>query len=151
MRRGGPSDFARRADGAALLATLLAMTLMTVLASTLILVTITEAAVAATYRDGIVTRYVAEGAAERAIAAARATPDWRMLAARSVQWTFAETSGSALVTATAASLDGGVETLELTARATGPDGIVRTVIVLVSRDNMADSGQIRVLSWRETP
>ena len=151
MLRAAPRDRARNAEGAALLATLLAMTLMTVLASTLILVTITEAAVAASYRDAIVTRYVAEGAAERAIAGVRMAADWGFLAAEATQFSFAEGTGAAVVRATAASRDAGVETLELTAQASGPDGAVRTVVVVVTRDRSVNSGQIRVASWRETP
>jgi len=149
-----PSAFRERAQregGAALLATLMAMALMTVLATTLLLTTMTEAVVAASYRDGVVTRYLVEGSAERAIAAARSAVDWRLLAARSTQWTFAEVDGPAIVRATAAGLDGGVETLELSARATGPAGAVRTLLVVIAREIPPMSGQIRVISWQENP
>src|SRR5690242_7248111 len=73
--RGQPSA----ADGAALLATLMAMTLMTALATTLLLTTMTEALIAASYRDGVVARYLVEGAVERAMDAARSASDWRVV------------------------------------------------------------------------
>jgi len=138
-------------DGAALLATLMAMALMTVLATTLVLATMTEAMIAASYRYGLVTRYLVEGAAERAIDAARGVSDWRLLAARSTQWTFGQSAGTVTVRATSAGLDGGVETLELNAQGTGPAGSVRTLTVGIARDNPPVSGQIRVVSWRENP
>ena len=129
----------------------MAMTLMTVLASTLILETMTEAAIAASYRDGLVTRYLVEGATERAIDAARGASDWRMLATRSAQWAFADGTGSAVVCATAAVLDSGVETLELSAQGTGPAGTLRTLTVVIARDDPPVSGQIRIVSWQENP
>ena len=129
----------------------MAMTLMTVLATTLLLATMTEAMIAAGFRDGLVTRYLVEGAAERAIAAARDASDWRMLATRSTQWTFADSNSSAVVRATSGALDNAVETLELSARASGPGGAVRTLTVVIARDSPTISGQIRVVSWRENP
>ena len=151
MRRSGHRERVRSVDGAALLATLMAMTLMTVLATTLLLATMTEAVIAASYRDGVITRYLVEGAAERAIDAARGASDWGLLATRSTRWTFAESGGPAIVRATSANLNGGVETLELSARATGPGGTARTLLIVIARDSPAISGQIRVVSWRENP
>ncbi len=140
-----------RCEGVALLATLMAMTVMTVLATTLLLATMAEAIIASTYRDGTVARYLAEGAAERAVGAARGAADWRALAMRSTQWTFTENGGPAIVRATSAALAGNVETLELSTQATGPGGTVRTLLIVIARDVPSISGQIRVISWRENP
>ena len=140
-----------RVEGAALLATLMAMTLMTVLATTLLLATMAEAVIAASYRDGVVTRYVVEGAAERAIDAARGASDWRLLATRSTQWTFTDEGGPATVRATSSGVAGGVETLELSAQATGPGGTARTLLIVIARDIPPVSGRIHVVSWRENP
>jgi hypothetical protein len=129
----------------------MAMMLMTVLATTLILGTITEAAIAASYRDGLVTRYAGEAAMERAIDSARTAPDWGLLATRATVWSFTDDRGSATVRATAAATDAGIETLELTAQASGPAGSLRTLVVVITRNNPPISARIRVTSWLENP
>jgi hypothetical protein len=134
-----------------LLATLMAMLLMTVLATTLIVGTITEAAIAASYRDGLVARYAADAATERAIDSARAAPDWTLLATRATTWSFSGDGGLATVRASAATSDAGVETLELTAQAAGPSATVRTLVAVIARNSPPVSAQIRVISWRENP
>lgn len=151
MRRGERPDRRCGEDGAALLATLMATMLMTVLATTLILGTITEAAIAASYRDGLVTRYAADAAVERAIDSARAAPDWGLLAMRATVWSFTGDRGAATVRATAAASDAGVETLELTGQAFGPAATVRTLVVVIARNTPPISARIRVVSWLENP
>ena len=71
----------RSTDGAALLIALMAMMLMTALATALILTTITETRIASSYGAGIEAFYAADAAIERAIDDLRTIPDWSVLAA----------------------------------------------------------------------
>jgi hypothetical protein len=78
------------ADGVALVAVLMATTLLIVLGTTLTLTTITETRIASTYRAGIETFYAAEAAIERAAVDLRAMPDWSVLAAGAGMSTFVD-------------------------------------------------------------
>ena len=80
----------RSTDGAALLIALMAMMLMTALATALILTTITETRIASSYGAGIEAFYAADAAIERAIDDLRTTPDWSALAAEEATSTFVD-------------------------------------------------------------
>jgi hypothetical protein len=137
--------------GAAVLVALMATLVMTALATGLMLATMTESTIAATYRDGLATLYVADAAAELAIDAVRDVPDWQVLPATSAHWAYSQSAGSATVTATGASLTAGTETLELTAQAFGRQAALRTLKVVIARDNPPNSSDIRLISWAENP
>jgi hypothetical protein len=77
-------------DGAALLIALMAMMLMTALATALMLTTITETRIASSYGAGIEAFYAADAAIERAIDDLRTIPDWSALAAKAVTSTFVD-------------------------------------------------------------
>jgi Tfp pilus assembly protein PilX len=72
----------RSTDGAALLIALMAMMLMTALATALMLTTITETRIASSYGAGIEAFYAADAAIERAIDDLRTIPDWSGLAGK---------------------------------------------------------------------
>jgi hypothetical protein len=59
-----------------LVMTMMAMTLLTALGSALIVVTITETAIAAAHRNGTELFYAADGAADFAVQEVAAAPDW---------------------------------------------------------------------------
>ena len=80
----------RSTDGAALLIALMAMMLMTTLATALMLTTITETRIASSYGVGIETFYAAEAAIERAIDDLRTVPDWSALATHGATSTFVD-------------------------------------------------------------
>ena len=80
----------RSTDGAALLIALMAMMLMTALATALVLTTITETRIASSYGVGIETFYAADAAIERAIDDLRTVPDWRVLVASAATSTFVD-------------------------------------------------------------
>jgi hypothetical protein len=80
----------RSTDGAVLLIALMAMILMTALATALILTTITETRIASSYGAGIEAFYAADAAIERAIDDLRAIPDWSGLAAKVTTSTFVD-------------------------------------------------------------
>lgn len=77
-------------NGAALLIALMAMMLMTVLATALMLTTITETKIASNYGVGIEVFYAADAGIERVIDDLRTIPDWRGLAAKAVTSTFVD-------------------------------------------------------------
>ena len=60
----------------ALLISMMALSVLTALAATLVLGTVTETAVASSYREGIETFYAAEAAVEFVIQDLAAVPDW---------------------------------------------------------------------------
>ena len=78
----------RSTDGATLLIALMAMMLMTALATALMLTTITETRIASSYGAGIETFYAADAAIELAIDDLRTVPDWTALAAGAATSTF---------------------------------------------------------------
>ena len=80
----------RSAHGAALLIALMAMLLMTALATALILTTITETRIASSYGAGIEAFYGADAAIERAIDDLRTIPDWSGLATKAATSTFVD-------------------------------------------------------------
>ncbi len=80
----------RTTDGAALLIALMAMMLMTALATALILTTITETRIASSYAAGIEAFYAADAAIERAIDDLRTIPDWSALGAKAATSTFVD-------------------------------------------------------------
>jgi hypothetical protein len=129
----------------------MATLLMTALATGLMLAAMTEAAIASSHRDALVTLYAAEAAAERTIEAVRDRPDWQTLPVMSARWTYPGDGGPAVVTATASSTAPGTETLELTAEATGPQESRRTVRIVIARDNPPVSGMVKLTSWVENP
>lgn len=59
----------------------MALSVLTALAATLVLGTMTETAVAASYREGVETFYAAEAAVEFAIQDVAAAPDWERIVA----------------------------------------------------------------------
>ena len=80
----------RRTDGAALLIALMAMMLMTSLATALIMTTITETKIASSYGAGIEAFYAADAAIERVIDDLRTIPNWSDLAAEETTSTFVD-------------------------------------------------------------
>jgi hypothetical protein len=66
----------RRADGVALITTLMAMLLMLVLCAALTMITITETKIAENHRDGIALLYAAEAGIELAISDLGRVSDW---------------------------------------------------------------------------
>jgi len=80
----------RSTDGAALLTALMAMMLMTALATALMLTTITETRIASSYGAGIEAFYAADAGIERAIDDLRTIPDWSALAAKEATSTFVD-------------------------------------------------------------
>ena len=64
-------------DGIALVATILVMTLLATLAATVVLSTMTEAAIAGSYREGQEAFYAAESAMAYVVSDLRASSDWR--------------------------------------------------------------------------
>jgi hypothetical protein len=64
-----------------LLIAMMALSVLTALAATLVLGTMTETAVAASYREGVETFYAAEAAVEFVIQDLAAAPDWEGIAA----------------------------------------------------------------------
>lgn len=80
----------RSTDGAALLIALMAMMLMTSLATALIMTTITETKIASSYGAGIEAFYAADAAIERVIDDLRTIPDWSDLAAEEATSTFVD-------------------------------------------------------------
>jgi len=80
----------RSTDGAALLTALMAMMLMTALATALMLTTITETRIASSYGAGIEMFYAADAGIERAIDDLRTIPDWSALAAKAATSTFVD-------------------------------------------------------------
>jgi len=80
----------RSTDGAALLTALMAMMLMTALATALMLTTITETRIASSYGAGIEAFYAADAGIERAIDDLRTIPDWSALAAKAATSTFVD-------------------------------------------------------------
>ena len=64
-----------------LLISMMALSVLTALAATLVLGTMTETAVAASYREGVETFYAAEAVVEFAIQDLAAAPDWEPIVA----------------------------------------------------------------------
>jgi hypothetical protein len=93
-------------DGAALLIALMAMILMTALATALVLNTITETRIASSYGAGIETFHAADAAMERAIDDLRMVPDWSVLVASATTSTFVDgEAGGARTISDGTSLD----------------------------------------------
>jgi hypothetical protein len=76
--------------GIALLVALMSMTLLMTLGGGLIVLTITETRIAATYRDGIEAFYAADAAIERVIPDLQAASDWDALFAGRVRSSFVD-------------------------------------------------------------
>jgi hypothetical protein len=80
----------RRADGVVLVAVLLVTLLMSALGAALVLVSSSEAAIAANFRNSQEARYAAAAAAERAVVDLMATADWNQLLAGAVRSPFVD-------------------------------------------------------------
>jgi hypothetical protein len=101
----------RSTDGSALLIAVMAMILMTALATALMLTTITETRIASSYGVGIETFYAADAAIERAIDDLRKVPDWSVLAGSAATSTFIDGEpGGGRTLSDGKSLDLGEET-----------------------------------------
>jgi hypothetical protein len=74
----------------ALLISMMALSVLAALAATLVLGTVTETAVATTYREGIETFYAAEAAVEFVIQDLAAAPDWEGIVAGEVMSSFVD-------------------------------------------------------------
>lgn len=148
MRR---SRSAREERGAALVLALVATVLLLTLGGAMVMLTVTETAIAATFRDSIAARYAADGAVEQAIASLGAVADWDLWLAGLPQadappWRRLPTQMGEDFSIDVAMRGGpapGVYALR--ARASAGRGVQRTVEVSVSR---AAEG-VRILTWRE--
>jgi hypothetical protein len=77
-------------QGAALIVSLMAITLMMALGMALVLTTMTEGTIAGNYRDGVEALYAAEAAVDWAVQEVVTVPDWNRILDGSVTSAFAE-------------------------------------------------------------
>ena len=152
MRRDATADPAAGERGTALVLALLAIVLLMTLGGALIVLTITETTIAATFRDGLEALYAAEAALDRALVEVNATVDWSTFdPPRQIH---AATPLSEVVPGIAlepgmsvdvwVSRGPGPGTLTLQARARRQQ-LARTLEAVVTRGD----GGLRLLSWRE--
>jgi hypothetical protein len=134
--------------------------------ASLALVTLTETAIAANYRDAVETLYAAEGAVEFALQEIARVEDWPDLTGGRAQAAFVDSPFQDLVPEVVglSRVDVAVwlaerspgpkddaaspRVLSVVGEAHGPGGSRRAVEVLVEK---ADSSAVRVLAWREVP
>ncbi len=143
-----------REDGVALIVAIMAMTLLSVLGSALVLTTMTEAGVSATYADGIEAFYAADGAVERTLADLREAPDWSAMvgsrfdgpAASLISGADIRSSIRLVVSVREAAQPGA---LVVRGQASTPRGIERTVEATIARTDELGSPGFRLLAWRD--
>lgn len=145
------SSSVRGERGAALVLALVATMLLLTLGGAMVMLTATESAIAASFRDGIAALYAADGAVEQAIAGLGAVPDWdEWLAglppAPDPPWRQLPAAASGAFSIDVAMRGGpGAGVFTLRGRASGARGVQRTVEAVVSH---AATG-VRFLTWRE--
>jgi hypothetical protein len=107
------------------------MTVLSALAAALTLLSSTETAIAARYRDGVALFYDAEASLARGILTLRREPDWTNVPAPlDGSWQAADAGGGMV---------------RITAQARGSAGARRAVEAIVARAG----GGVRVVRWRE--
>jgi hypothetical protein len=151
LRRDALAQGAADERGAALVLALLAIVLLLALGGALIVLTMTETKIAATFRDGVAALYAAEAALDRALVDINAAGDWSAFdPARRI---YPPTPLRDLVPGID---DGGVFVDVWVSPGPGPgtqavqaharrEQVTRTLEAIVARGD----GGLRLLSWRE--
>jgi hypothetical protein len=152
--------------GVALVLVMMTITLFAAMVASLALVTLTETAISANYRDAVETLYAAEGVVEFALQEIAQVEHWPDLTGGSGQATMVDGPFKDLVHEIAGlsrvhvadrladrspgPKDDGASprVLSVVGEARGPRGSRRTVEVLVEK---GDSSTVRMLAWREMP
>lgn len=124
--------------GAALVIALMSMTLLTALGTALVIGTVLETAIAASYREGVETFYAAEAAVGFVIQELAASSDWDCIRAGEATSMFVDgpPSGTRSVGATTVDLTQVIQDVNALA-ATGPDG-TRSTYQLYAYGRFAD-------------
>lgn len=142
----------------ALVTAMMAMTLLTALGSAVIISTITETAIAASYRHGSELFYAADGAADFAIQELAAMADWDDLAAGDTLQSYrpfvhliSPDAPPVWPYVTVSVVDVTAAEVRILATAYGPTGGQRSVGITVSRSTAVEDGasDVRVLLWQE--
>jgi hypothetical protein len=130
---------------------LVAIVLLLTLAGAAVLLTSTETAIAAGFRDGVDAFYTADGAVERAIVDLTPVADWTALAATlpaaaEAPWRVLTTeSAGRFVVDLWIRTEASAGMVTVQGRASGARGVQRTIQATVGR---AGEG-VRLLAWRE--
>ena len=151
--------------GFALVIVMMTAALMAAMVSSLALVTVTETAVAANYRDASEALYAADAAVEFALQQIARVEDWSDLIGESGPTVLVDSPFQDLVPVVGPSKvhvvvwladrspeprdeEAALRVLSVTGQALGARGSRRVVEVLVEK---ADSSAVRLLAWRELP
>ena len=141
-------------EGLALVIAVMSMMLMAALGSALVLTTMTEAGVSATYASGIEAFYAADAAVERTLADLPAVEDWQAIIGLRVDGPAEALIPSltpgppvrVVLTVTAADIEGAIV---VRAQAYGARDVERAVEATVTRTDEPGPAAVRLLAWRE--